>query len=575
MKKALTLILALVMCLSLIPMTALAYGNEYIQLEKSNFDPNEIITFDYSGYRSQIKEGDFVYLTIFQKTASGDYEEGERRWLSVDEITNWLNAPAENGDYQLRLTRNDVLISTIPFTVGKAAKDGVISIDKTAYTALDPITVTVSGITQQMVTSKAYISIYEKGAAHDNKLGDIKYVTAGSSTQTLFAPNKNGEFEVRLYNTDGLYNADTFVMSVPFTVSGASNTSGWAQDQNVAEKAAQYGLVPDSLKGADWTKPITRREFAAVSVKLYENLTGTTATPAATNPFTDTNDVEVLKALNIGITNGTSADKFSPDVLLNREQAATMLLRTLKAAYIQGWTLATDGNYTLNFTMPTKFADDDKISDWAKPSVYFMAANGIINGTGNNLFSPRATTAAEEAALYASATREQSLAIAVRIVDNLKDKPLDFQQGAAGNQPTAPEQPTTPPSGSIDSALLGEWKGQGTVTNAYGNTSITYLSYTFNENGTFVYYFKSYYAEYEYRGKYSASNGKANFYDIELVLIGVQNQGDPPIPVDKVMGYEFGTDNDGAYLGIPSLRHRAEDTNVEINDSTRFKFRKQ
>ena len=168
MKKALTLILALVMCLSLIPMTALAYGNEYIQLEKSNFDPNEIITFDYSGYRSQIKEGDFVYLTIFQKTASGDYEEGERRWLSVDETTNWLNAPAENGDYQLRLTRNDVLISTIPFTVGKAAKDGTISIDKTAYTAMNPITVTVSGITEQMVTSKAFISIYEKDAAHDN-----------------------------------------------------------------------------------------------------------------------------------------------------------------------------------------------------------------------------------------------------------------------------------------------------------------------------------------------------------------------------------------------------------------------
>ena len=41
MKKALTLILALVMCLSLIPMTALAYGNDRMQLNKDNYDPEE------------------------------------------------------------------------------------------------------------------------------------------------------------------------------------------------------------------------------------------------------------------------------------------------------------------------------------------------------------------------------------------------------------------------------------------------------------------------------------------------------------------------------------------------------
>jgi hypothetical protein len=43
----------------------------------------------------------------------------------------------------------------------------------------------------------------------------------------------------------------------------------------------------------------------------------------------------------------------------------------------------------------------------------------IITGTGNNRFSPRATTAAEEAENYASATREQDLVIAVRMVENL------------------------------------------------------------------------------------------------------------------------------------------------------------
>jgi hypothetical protein len=308
--------------------------------------------------------------------------------------------------------------------VGKVAKDGVISTDKTAYTALNPITVTVSGVTQQMVTSQAFISIYEKGAAHDNKLGDTKYVTAGSSTQTLFAPNKNGEFEVRLYNTDGLFTDDTFVISVPFTVSGASNTSGWAQDQNVAEKASEYGLIPDSLKSADWTKPITRAEFAAVAVKLYENLTGKAATPVSPNPFTDTNDAEVLKAYNIGVVNGMSATTFAPNDRLTREQMAAMLTRALKSAYIDGWTLGTDSQYKLNFTMPAPFADDALISSYARESVYFMFANNIINGTGNNTFSPKAASTSQQAINAATATREQSLAIAVRIVENLKDKPL-------------------------------------------------------------------------------------------------------------------------------------------------------
>ncbi len=194
--------------------------------------------------------------------------------------------------------------------------------------------------------------------------------------------------------------------------------SAWAQGE--IAKADALGLIPDSLQGVDLTKPITRAEFAAVCVKVYENLSGTAAIPALNNPFTDTNDVEVLKAYNVGITTGTAADKFSPDVLLNREQAATMLTRVFKKVSLVGWTMQTDAQFSLEYTMPAPFADDAKISGWAKDSVYFMAANGIINGTGSNNFSPRATTPAEEAQNYASATREQALAIAVRMVENLK-----------------------------------------------------------------------------------------------------------------------------------------------------------
>ena len=203
----------------------------------------------------------------------------------------------------------------------------------------------------------------------------------------------------------------------PVTPSPVGPVSEWAKPE--MERAEEMNLIPDVLRGEDLTKPITRAEFAAVSVKVFENLSGTKALPAVTNPFTDTRDTEVLKAYNTGITNGTSATTFDPDVLLNREQCAVMLTRVFKRATMPGWSLDSDSQFKLTYAMPARFADDADISGWAKDSVYFMAANKIINGVGDNRFVPRNTTTDQEARGYANATREQALAIAVRMVENL------------------------------------------------------------------------------------------------------------------------------------------------------------
>ena len=200
------------------------------------------------------------------------------------------------------------------------------------------------------------------------------------------------------------------------------NASEWATAE--LTEADRLGLIPASLREADLTQPITRAEFAAVSVNVYEALTGVHTDYDMTNPFTDTNDPDVLKAYAVGVTNGTSDTTFSPNVLLNREQAATVLTRVYKKVAFTGWTLQTDSAYGAAFaqlyTSPAPFADDALISDWAKSSVYFMAANKIINGVGDNLFAPRATTEAQIAVGYAQATREQALLIAARMVKNLK-----------------------------------------------------------------------------------------------------------------------------------------------------------
>ena len=63
-----------------------------------------------------------------------------------------------------------------------------------------------------------------------------------------------------------------------------SNASDWAKPE--LEKADENKLIPDMLNGKDFTSNITRREFAATCVKLYEKVSGKKGTKASKNPFT-------------------------------------------------------------------------------------------------------------------------------------------------------------------------------------------------------------------------------------------------------------------------------------------------
>ncbi len=219
-------------------------------------------------------------------------------------------------------------------------------------------------------------------------------------------------------NGDGLYSDWSNMLTLNEKVD--FQASSWALS-DLAEADA-LGLIPDSLKDKDLTKTITRAEFAAISVKVFEALTFTAIEELPESPFKDTSDPEVLKAYNVGITDGSNStgDIFSPNALLTREQAATMLTRVWKKVNLSGWCLEDDSAFDEEFktcyTMPEKFLDDEKIAPWAYDSVYFMAANHIVEGS-NGKFNPKAISSAEDAIGYAK--REQAIVIALRMVKNL------------------------------------------------------------------------------------------------------------------------------------------------------------
>lgn len=186
--------------------------------------------------------------------------------------------------------------------------------------------------------------------------------------------------------------------------------SDWAVTE--LDKANEAGLIPEILKGKDLTKPITREEFAELAVVLYDNTSDKVSEPEAVNPFTDTTNPQILKALKIGVTQGTSSTTFEPNKLITREQCAAMLFRTIKA-------IKPNGDYSINGIKD--FPDQKDISEYAVEPTKYMSKIGIIKGdatTGN--FMPKANPSAQQAANYGMATREAAILMSVRTYEAIK-----------------------------------------------------------------------------------------------------------------------------------------------------------
>ncbi len=175
----------------------------------------------------------------------------------------------------------------------------------------------------------------------------------------------------------------------------AAEVSNWAKEQ--VDAAAANGLIADGL-GENYRVDITRAQFAAVAVKLYEAMSGETAPAAGESPFSDTSDPAVLQAEALGFVGGKGDGTFAPDSPVTREQTAAMLSRVY--AKLGGEIPAVE---------VTEFADDADMSGYARAAIAFMSGKEVVGGVGDNKFDPQG-----------SASIEQALVIALRMFENLK-----------------------------------------------------------------------------------------------------------------------------------------------------------
>lgn len=175
-----------------------------------------------------------------------------------------------------------------------------------------------------------------------------------------------------------------------------TGASDWAIDE--LDKAVEYGLIPESIR-SNMQSNITREEFCELVLKMYEKLTNHPA-PIGNAQFSDTNNIDVLKAAGLGIAVGIGDGQFAPDNFVTRQEMAVMIKRTLALVY---------PNFDFTSEASDFSLDDDQISDWALSEVRFLSNRGILKGDYQGNILPLGNT-----------TREQAVAIVLRSYEMFK-----------------------------------------------------------------------------------------------------------------------------------------------------------
>lgn len=224
-------------------------------------------------------------------------------------------------------------------------------------------------------------------------------VPEGDSLTLYFKPYSQNHHIVNVYVDDqclGPIESYTFqnvqanhILKVIFASGPAP--SSWAAEQ--VSQAIDAEIVPRSLQSS-YGQNTTRGEFCALATALYEKVKGEIT---ERKTFSDTTDANVEKMAALGVVDGVGGGRFNPGGALTREQAATMLSRLARAM----------GSPLADAASP--FSDNSAISSWAMEAVGQVKAAGIMDGVGNNTFSPKN-----------SYTREQSILTALRLYNLVK-----------------------------------------------------------------------------------------------------------------------------------------------------------
>ena len=377
-----------------------------------------IICLD-SGFNSIIEDSDLDYAIVCAGETSGEFY-GDTESASVP-------ATADKIAY---LSSND----RVDFTKYTPASKGSVSIGMPTFTFRPntlikdvPVWPDASTVASQYATAKSYVSQMN---LPDWALAYLPVEMGGTETARTVGDVFNFESATLKSNwNDGTDSVTETPVTEPETPVATSVTySNWAAEDIITAISMGYldddpdvfGYQPavTNLLGSDYTRAITRGQFAALAIRYYETLMGDITGEDYTIPvnsgddvFADCSDDEnMAKAYTLGILGGynSAPDRsgvyVGPNDNITREQAATMLTRLMEKLIVAfdsvgrtGWTVWYADN--LPFT--------DEIADWAYDGVRAVYGVGAMTGTTGTTFSPKSNY-----------TIEQSIVTIMRIDNN-------------------------------------------------------------------------------------------------------------------------------------------------------------
>ena len=169
------------------------------------------------------------------------------------------------------------------------------------------------------------------------------------------------------------------------------NLASWASD---AVKAMDsMGLIPNEVKAAPMNGIITRRNMCKMIMLTYKQIMGLTDSDLGTpqDPFTDTDDLDVLNASRLGIVNGKGNGIFAPDEPITRQDFFVMSVRFLTAI---GYPHTDDASCDLS-----RFVDAASVAEYARSSTRLVVGIGVVSGNAKNQLCPRDSIVCQEAIL--------------------------------------------------------------------------------------------------------------------------------------------------------------------------------
>ena len=228
-----------------------------------------------------------------------------------------------------------------------------------------------------------------------SKYGETSYIneegrivltqdTSDTNSWTMGRPFKNGVTAIGV----GLGKAGSLGnLLVRYNYTG-DKPSDWAK--SYIDTANEKGIVPEHLNNY-YNTPITREEFCDLAYNTLKSI-GAAKRVTRDNPFTDTENLNVVWLFSVGIINGVTENMFQPQSPITREQAATILYRM--AEY-----LLMDTPKITDKNIIEKYYNDIRhsFSDYAIVPIIAMNDMDIMKGNANGSFAPRDNYTVEQA----------------------------------------------------------------------------------------------------------------------------------------------------------------------------------